>query len=188
MAPDLRWLNQALQRGAAGSQVWNQCGESREQLRISRGQGGHTYSVAGARTGCQHLSSHTAPGTRGTGCMSGGPGGGCSGQLKPPIVHTEPQHPKIRVNWILALDVDSAFEPVTHASSPVAGKKQALPGSCIICSEDMLSKERNYTLEIPVSLLWPQRESQCRRVWCKMGQRSSAWCTFKKIQNEHRCQ
>lgn len=41
-------------------------------------------------TGHQGLSSHAAPGTRGPGCVFGGPVGGCLGQLKPPVVHAGP--------------------------------------------------------------------------------------------------
>lgn len=73
----------------SGAEVTEPCpseGSSRQGVRCevnlgvqgaSEDQQRCTCNRAGARTGHQARSSHGAPGTRGTGCMSGGPVGGC---------------------------------------------------------------------------------------------------------------
>lgn len=95
---------------------------------------------------------------------------------------------KIRARWIFNLDVytaqRSAFQPATHTSFLVPGKKQRLPGNCVICSEGVLSKREIYGyLQGLISPL-PQEESRCRLLCCRMGQKNTAWCICKS-QNEN---
>lgn len=168
------------------------CAANLESLGASQGQQGmgvqahlqHSWS----KDWCQDQSPHAAPEARGMGCLSGGAMRGWSKQLQP---LTDPNFWKIRVRWIFNLDAytpqRSAFEPATHTSFVVPGKKQRLPGSCNICSEGVLSKrEISGPEDTRVSPL-PQEESQHRLLCGRMGQMNTAWCICKsQNKNEHR--
>lgn len=112
----------------------------------------HTYNIAG----CQGRSPRAAPGARGTGGEPGGAVGSRSGHLKPVSTqdHNTPKSGGGESSALMFTVQRSAFEPdylffMLFLSS--SWEEQALRGSCIICSEGMVSKERNYALGIHVS-------------------------------------
>lgn len=151
MVLELRWLDQALQRVAAGKEsgvksMWGVQGASLDQQGMGQRaqvQLQHNWG----RAGHQGLSSHTAP-AQGVQGPVGASQGNYSNTLK------SRWDESALLMFIMKITCIWACYPHFLFSS---WKKT---GSCIIYSEYLLSKGRNYSLKTPKSFLWPQKECQ----------------------------